>query len=405
MRRSSENSDRPASFVPPTAEQARRRLEEHAPVPPSPWRAWAPLLAVGAAVVLALLMPGAIAAWLPWLALGLVLLFSAQRIRRRRELEQRMRTVQEQAMRRDYPTALRNVWRLLPEAKFEPALHGRCVVLLAQLLGQTRAYEAALIVYDDLIEKALPDDPARDLVRLQRAVTLLHTDRLADADETLRKLRGAAREASGTIFAAAWRMGRIIQDVFTHHFEDLADTSDALVEELRPLGVDAGYGYGLVAWAHYQRGSREQAVRWWSRALCLLPREALRYRFPELDWSKMDRELPPEARDAPSSDEFMDPPSEGSSTPSGASPSRSRTQTPPPASPHASTSSVSSFSSAWPTRSCASALQSLSVVSVDPDAGRTMVVGFAAEMNSPSVVRRWSRRSSRSRAGASSHVA
>jgi hypothetical protein len=73
--------------------------------------------------------------------------------------------------------------------------------------------------------------------------------------------------------------------VRTNHFADAVEGCDGLLDELRPLGVDAGYGHALVALAyHHLAGAAagEQAALWWSRATLLVAAPALLDRFAEL---------------------------------------------------------------------------------------------------------------------------
>ncbi len=111
-----------------------------------------------------------------------------------------------------------------------------------------------------------------------------------------------------TPVTAGFRLARLIQDVRTHHFADALETSDELIDELRPLGVEAGYGMALMALCYHQHhrrqaehtdtdtdaasagtggapdtaGPSDAVARWWQRATLLLPAPVLVDRFPEL---------------------------------------------------------------------------------------------------------------------------
>ncbi len=116
---------------------------------------------------------------------------------------------------------------------------------------------------------------------IHRAIAKLLCDHLTDADDALRKKRGAAEQYPDTPIAAAYRYAALVQQVQTNHFADAVAASDDLVVQLRPLGVEAGYGYALMALSHHMTGA-DGAAAWWSRATTLLPPATLTERFSQL---------------------------------------------------------------------------------------------------------------------------
>ncbi|MEM6554001.1 MAG: hypothetical protein AAF750_17940, partial [Planctomycetota bacterium] len=123
-------------------------------------------------------------------------------------------------------------------------------------------------------------------------------DRLGDADEELRRVRGvvegfgevgggasqatALRAEERERLAAGYAYAGLVQDVVTHHFAEAVERGDGLVERLRPMGMEAGYGYGLMALCHWKVGDEAGARRWWTRAVLLVPGEALVGRYAVL---------------------------------------------------------------------------------------------------------------------------
>ena len=105
-------------------------------------------------------------------------------------------------------------------------------------------------------------------------------------------------EHPGTPISASYRLACLVQQIRTHHFADAVQDSQNLVEELRPLGVESGYGHALLAFAHEPLASRvsaealaepeqlaahaSEARNCWSRATLLLSPEAIADRYPEL---------------------------------------------------------------------------------------------------------------------------
>jgi tetratricopeptide (TPR) repeat protein len=287
----------PKPFSPPDAEKVSEHLSRWAPTPPSPWAARAPMIVLIASLVLMLVLTHPLAAVLPWLALGGILIQGAWRVRTARTLEREVTGLGEQAMLRRYRAALRRAWMVLPWLVHHPSLHGRTVAALAQSLDDLGAYESAIAAYDHLLEGMPEQGPPTMHLRISRAVAALRADHLADGDETLRKVRGAIDPYLGSPIGAAFRMAQLIQDVRTHHYADALDFEPTLLDDLRPLGVEAGFGHALMALCCQAARSetprdterqRALAQRWWQRARTLLPEQTLLNEFPELSPLKQE---------------------------------------------------------------------------------------------------------------------
>jgi len=278
------------SFTPPTAEQAHRYLDRYPPRGASKLLAWVPIIALGAAMMVSMTVESDWAAVLPWLTIAVVFVGLAMKMRQTRRLEKRITEVQEMALLRQYDKALRVVWRMVPSLAILPVLHGQAVILIAHCLNQIRSYEAAIAVYDYLINRLPTHDPITAQLRLKLAAAQLATDRLADADDTLRRLRGQIETLNVPALEAEYRLVCLIQQVRTNHWSDAAtQANEHWIDQLRPLGLEAGFGYALLALSHLKQGSpqnpseNDQAEAWWSRATLLLPVRVLVDRFEELD--------------------------------------------------------------------------------------------------------------------------
>lgn len=316
------------SFTPPTPEQVRRHLERHAARGPSPARLWAPMIVL-AMIVGVLILGGTspLTIVLAWMILGLAMLGRVLQRQWLLGLEARAVRAQELALRRHWPQSLRLAWRALPSLVSFPELHARLIAVIAHDLDQVKAYEAAIAAYSFLIERLPPEHPASVQFRVQKALAELACDRLSDADQSLRRLRGLIEPHRGSVTGAGYRLATLLQEIRTNHFAEAAASADTLLEELRPLGVEAGYGHALTAlafarmaggqgWARslasfddesHRQGSgmpappdgaaaeertpaqrteelHRQAALWWSRATLLLPVETLVDRFPELEF-------------------------------------------------------------------------------------------------------------------------
>ncbi|MCC6578949.1 MAG: hypothetical protein IT440_00790 [Phycisphaeraceae bacterium] len=276
------------SFQAPSAEQVRRHLLMCPPRPPGGWAMWLPMAALGMVAALSLTVEHALMSVLPWMLLGGVIGAASWRAGNIRRLEDRVNYVHELAMLRHWPAALRLTWVLLPRVCASPPMHGRTVALLAHLLDQVKAYDAAIVAYDYLIDHLPSEHPGSIQLRLHRAMAQLSLDQLIDADDAIRRCRGVMDRFAGTAMSATYRLASLFQMVRTNHFADAIEAGANLAEDLRPLGVDAGYGHALMALSCHRLATAgrddlaELAKQWWATATLLLPAETLLWRFAEL---------------------------------------------------------------------------------------------------------------------------
>ena len=281
-------STTPTPWRPPSAEALETYFDQHPPVPPNPWAARVPLIVLVFVVLLALGIGGPAAWLLPWGAFVGLLIYGSRRVGTLRRFEARLARAAELATLRHHRMALRSAWRLVPELAAHPPLQHRAVVVMAQVLDQLDAHDAAIAAYNRLLSDLPGDHPGAIMLKIHRAIASLFTHQLSDADDALRRLRGPVEEFDdATPTAAAYRFALLFQSVQTAHYAEAIAESDDLLDALRPLGIDAGYGHALLAWCHHQRNDAEaddptHARTWWQRATTLVPAAALRRRFPEL---------------------------------------------------------------------------------------------------------------------------
>ncbi|MGB0768634.1 MAG: hypothetical protein ACPGYV_13115 [Phycisphaeraceae bacterium] len=286
----------PNVFDPPTAEQLAEHLERHPAINVSGWQTRAPLFAIVALAAVGMLLlnqPGF--ALLPLLGLLALMAYLSGRARTARELQARTTRVWELAMIRRYREALGQAWELIPACRTRPDLHGRSITVIAHVLGELGRDEAAEVAYGYLLDRLPPDHPLALRLRLQRAIAALCSGRLADGDEALRKLRGAAESSKDPTLRAALRLARLVQDVHTGHYADAVDEAEQTEAALFDLGVEAGYGHGLLALCFHQLAKHDpsadnqqrqrladRARSLWNNATLLIPAAALVYRHPDL---------------------------------------------------------------------------------------------------------------------------
>lgn len=289
----------------PDADQVRHYLAENPARGPSALMSWLPLLALICLLGVALTRDEIWAQILPWVALlGLFSLMS-MRVKRMRALEREVLDVQELTMQRDFSNALTTGWQLIPRLVVVPDMQARVIAFVANTLDHLQAHEAAIVGYDFLIDRMPANNPASVQLRVHRVIAQLACDRLTDADDDLRKLRGLEEVSSDSPLGAIYRMATLVQAVHTHHYDDAIKDADSLIETVRPLGTDAAYGYALTAYACFMLAQREakreseggeasltdrpdfetlisDAKEWWSRATLLLPTETMTERYPQL---------------------------------------------------------------------------------------------------------------------------
>ena len=290
------NATNPNIFDPPSADQLAEHLQRHPAIPIGSWQQRGPLLMVVAVAGLALLMIGQPGfALLPLLALlGLMAYLSGQ-ARSAAQLQSRAVRAWELAMIRRYREALGQAWELLPACRTKPELHGRAVTVIAHVLGELGRDEAAQVAYDYLLNRLPPDHPLAIRLKLQLAMAALRTGRLADGDDILRKLRGQTESSDDPTLAAAFQLARLVQDVHTGHYADAVQAGDDTAKALVPLGVEAGFGYALLAHCCAQLAEHapsaddaeraaltRRAKHHWHQATLLIAPAALVYRYPEL---------------------------------------------------------------------------------------------------------------------------
>lgn len=292
----------PNQFDPPTPDRLAQHLAEHPAVSRRSMHGLTLPVVVAGAVLLGMVMllVPALGMLIVLVPLGAVVWLAA-RVQKARALQQQVTRAWELAMLRDYRVALRRAWTLLPNVTAHPQLHARCVAVIAQVLDELACYDSAMVAMDHLLDRLPERHPMAIQVKLQRVNAALCADHLADADDALRKLRGTVEPLPDGTLTAGYRLARLVQDVRTGHFADAAQHAEDTARDLRPLGVHAGYGYGLLAYCQHQLALRNDdadvaaqqhgdAQRYWDQATLLIPPAALAQRYREL--SGMDPATP-----------------------------------------------------------------------------------------------------------------
>jgi len=267
-----------AAFDPPSAEELQQHLTAHAPQPRrfGPWPIY---LLLGLALALLLLSePNALTVLLPWLLIGGLIFWAAWQRHLTANLQESLRRVHELTVLRRYDEAAAEAWALIPRVQRWPDHHLQATMLLTADLAALHAYEAAAAGQSYLLRFVPEGHPAGQILRLQRALALLHEDRLADADDELRQVE---REKRSPLAEALHRVARMYQQLRTHRAAEVVADADQRPARLRPLAVEAGYAYGMMAAAFDRLDQSDEARRWWKLATLLLPDAAIAREAPE----------------------------------------------------------------------------------------------------------------------------
>ncbi len=281
-------------FSPPSAAEVEAYLDKHPPRGPSKSTAWLKIALLAGSLVISYWASSPLAAALPWAVMGVILVDLLSAARRKRLAERHLAQAQEDAAIHRWLAALRCAWELVPAPAVTPTMHGRAVLLIAHCLDQLNRHDAAIVAYRYLIDRIPPGDPLAVQLKIQYAMAQLAGDQLTDADDTLRRLLGNTDALKQPHLRAAYKLATLYQQAGTNHWADaVTQDADSLINELRPLGIEAGFGYALLALCHYQQRQHSphtpdgtphdhQDAAWWARATLLLPVRKLVARLPQL---------------------------------------------------------------------------------------------------------------------------
>jgi tetratricopeptide (TPR) repeat protein len=280
-----------AGFRPPTAEQMQEHIDAHPPRAASRWKRLLPLAPMGLGLGLYLAAPSGATALVLLGCVAGSLAWSAVLARASHQRRERLQQMHEKATLRRPEEALRIGWDLLPEVNESPLMYGSLLTTFGRCLSELQRDNAAMVCYDRLLESAPSNHPAAKHFACLRALAALFDDRLAEADDSLRRIR-VEDEPEGSPLRSTVGIARLLQQARTYRVDDIIENRGDAIDRMRPLGVEAGYAYALIAWAHEQRRRQprehddvhslaDQVRVWWERATTLLPAAVIARRLPE----------------------------------------------------------------------------------------------------------------------------
>jgi tetratricopeptide (TPR) repeat protein len=167
---------------------------------------------------------------------------------------------------------------MLSEPMRAPQHRVQALIYLATVLARYHRFTDAITVHEHLLEHVHLDPGTEQGLKLARVMSMLHEDRLVDADRAMADLRrgDAERQSAGLALLDIYR------DVKTGHPDEAIEIFEERLPSLRDqLGHRVGDAYYLAAKAYDLLGREPEAGRAYERATLLGPLVELQRRYPE----------------------------------------------------------------------------------------------------------------------------
>jgi hypothetical protein len=212
--------------------------------------------------------------------LGIVIamaLLTSQAVRRQRQEQQRVEAIEELVQLRRWGDAAAMLESTLAQPARSAGARLAALIYLANVLARYHRFADAIAVQDYLLERAEFDPGTAQAIKLMRAMSMLHEDRLVDADRAIGDLRRESPESAGLAIVQIYR------DVKTGHAAEALEVFHARLPALRSqLGYRVGDAHALAARAHDMLGQDVEAAAAFEKATLLVPAEELFRRYPEV---------------------------------------------------------------------------------------------------------------------------
>jgi len=262
-------------------------LEQSLPRAPGRW------LGYGALAFLALLLLGAFGAGSssapPLLQsiyiLGMIALMGSFGVmswinaRAAQQEQRQMQSAEELIQLRRWDQAALLLRQILSQPARSMQSHVQMLLYLAAVLARYHRYADTATVYDHLLEMDYQDEQSVHALRAGRAMSLLHDERLYDADRAINELRRDSSAANSAPLALI----EIYRDVKTGHPQDAIDLFRQKLPLIRKqLGHRAADAYALAARAYDLLGQQAEAQSAYESATLLAPEAELHRRYSEV---------------------------------------------------------------------------------------------------------------------------
>jgi tetratricopeptide (TPR) repeat protein len=193
--------------------------------------------------------------------------------------QQQLVAVEELIRLRRWPEAAGLLENLLSRPMRTPQGRVQALVYLAAVLARFHRFADAVAVYDYLLRFEFNDEEMTHGLRLGRAMSLLHEERLFDADRAINELR---RQRGGEP-SAGLCLVEIYRDVKTGHPQEAVDLFEGNLTVLRnQLGNRVADAWALAARAFDLLGREAEAKAAYEKATLLVDEEELGRRYAEV---------------------------------------------------------------------------------------------------------------------------
>ena len=202
-------------------------------------------------------------------------------VKRHRAEQQQIHAIEEMGQLRRWGEAAGALGMVLSRPTRSPGARVQALLYLTSVLGRYHRHLDAMALEEYLLEHIRLDEGTSFLLRLGRAMSMLHEDRLFDADRAISDLRraggGEGRES------AALALVEIYRDVKTGHpAEAIAIFKERATALRDQLGQRVADVYALIARAYDMQGLGDEAGENYRKATLLCPAGELNRRYAEV---------------------------------------------------------------------------------------------------------------------------
>jgi len=227
------------------------------------------------------IVPPVIAIVLPWAMLLVLVGLGWHMSRGHRDRRRRVNRAWERIQLEEWDAARPLLEKLFDAPISSSTDRAQAFVLLASMAEHDRQYDAAALIYEQLLRRRLGDPLTLQQAQIALAAAKLHNHELTDAVDLLNRLENVQMPPG---LRATLDLVRLFQQVFMGHFDDAVAEFAARRDAFREyLSTRAGYGYALLAAALHHLGRKTEAAKEWSDATTLVRAERLIEDFPLLD--------------------------------------------------------------------------------------------------------------------------
>ncbi len=214
-------------------------------------------------------------------------------IKNQRSENAQLNQIEDQIALKRYPEAASMLQYMMSTPMRTQPNRLRAMFLLGAVLSRMLRFEDALIPFNSLIQDEELVGPAGVAVKLGRAMAMLHSDHLFDADRAISDLRKTIdRPTEGQEFTynqsespvmAALRLVELYRDVKTGHADEAVKLFERDQQLLTSgLGHRVGEAYALVAVAYDRMNQSVRAQDCYSSGTALQPAGDMLNLYPEL---------------------------------------------------------------------------------------------------------------------------